>query len=88
MKFYSFSKGIHISDRQVNDAIRKGVDFCRSGGPHYDWASGDTQVVVIRYSDDDSMKVIVAQSSGYSSVHVYDGEEAPTYERGSVVSNA
>ena len=88
MKFYSFSKGIHLTDRQVNDAIRKGVDFCRSGGPHYDWASGDTQVVVIRYSDDDSMKVIVAQSSGYSSVHLMHDEEAPTYERGSVVSNA
>lgn len=88
MKFYSFSKGRHMSDRQVNDVIRKGVDFCRSGGPHYDWASGDTQVVVIRYSDDDSMKVIVAQDSGYSSVHIKHDEEVPTYERGAVNSNA
>ncbi len=81
MTFYDFNRGRKQDDRMINKSIKEGVESCRQGMPHYDWACGDTQVVVLRWGGTEDLKVIVATKVGYSSTHLSPGDEVPTYER-------
>jgi hypothetical protein len=81
MAFHDFNHGRKQDDKLINEVIKKGVEYCRQGMPHYDWACGDTQVVVIRYGSTEDLKVIVATKVGYSSTHLSPGDETPVYVR-------
>ena len=64
--FYHFTGGYTMDDWTINRWIQDCLEAIESGKPHWSIASGDTQVIALRY--DSKIQVIVANSNGKSTL--------------------
>ena len=69
--FYSFAKGVDISDATINDHIQHGKQYLMENEDefYYYWASGNTFIILIKSDEENIIEVTVAKN--YSSTEIF-----------------
>ena len=74
--FYSFENGVKISNEEIEEYIRKGIEYFRENPTSFSWSTGtgDTHILVQNYSGDEDYSVVV--SKGYYETEIdYEKED-------------